>query len=301
MKRMIPLLALLLLMLLPAGCSEQKTYDIVATTAPVQQFAQAVCDGTGLEVGLVVSDSVACLHDYTLSVHQMAAVERAKLILLSGVGLEAFLEDALPDASARIDCSADTRLLCYEGHEEHENHDEHEDHDDHGHDHGEYDPHIWLDPDNAAAMTRTLARELALYYPQHAERFAENAEAYCQRLSQLKADGQALLEALSCRRLITFHDGFAYFADAFSLEIAASIEEDSGSEASAKDLRHIAELVEAEQIPAVFVERNGSRSAASVIAAETGCAVAVLDTVMSGEDYITAMEENLHAILEALS
>jgi len=297
MKRMIPLLLAIVLLL--AGCSELKTYEIVATTAPVQQFAQAVCAGTGLEVGLIVSDCVACLHDYTLSVRQMAAVERAKLILLNGVGLETFLEDALAGTSVRIDCSAQANLLCYEEHEE--GHEDHEDHDHHDHDHGEYDPHIWLDPDNAAAMTRVIAAELSLYYPQYAGVFAENAEAYCDRLSRLKTDGQALLEGLSCRKLITFHDGFAYFADAFSLEIVASIEEDSGSEASARDLRHITELVREYEIPAVFIEQNGSRSAASVIAAETGCAVAVLDTVMSGDDYITAMEDNLHAILEALS
>lgn len=290
MKRMILLLAMLLLL---AGCGKQETYDIVATTAPVQQFAQAVCAGTGLEVGLVVSDSVSCLHDYTLSIRQMTAVERAEVILLNGCGLEAFMEDALSGKQTRIDCSADAALLCRHDHGSHEH--------GHDHDHGEYDPHIWLDPDNAAAMTRTAARELSRYYPAYADTFAANAEAYCLRLSQLKTEGQALLQELSCRELVTFHDGFAYFADAFSLHIAASIEEDSGSEASARDLRHIAELVEEEGIPAVFVEENGSRSAASVIAAETGCAIGVLDTVMSGKDYFTAMEENLRAVWEALS
>jgi len=289
MKRMIPLLLALALLL--AGCSAAKPCRIVATTAPVQQFARAVCAGTGLEVGLVVSDSVSCLHDYTLSVRQMAAIERAEVILMNGCGLEEFMEDSLAGKENRIDCSADAVLLCTHHHEE-----EH-----HDHDHGEYDPHIWLDPDNAAAMTRTVARELSCYYPEYAEQFAQNAEAYCLRLGQLKEEGRAMLEELSCRKLVTFHDGFAYFAEAFLLEAAASIEEDSGSEASAKDLRHITELVRREEIPAVFVERSGSRSAASVIAAETGCAIGVLDTVMSGEDYFTAMEGNLRAVLEALS
>ena len=289
MKRMIPLLLALILLL--AGCSDNETCEIVATTAPVQQFAWAVCAGTGLEVGLVVSDSVSCLHDYTLSVRQMAAIERAEVVLMNGCGLEAFMEDTLAGKEDCIDCSADAVLLCAHDHEE-----EH-----HGHDHGEHDPHIWLDPDNAAAMTRTVARELSARYPEYAEQFSQNAEAYCLRLEQLKAEGQAMLQDLSCRKLVTFHDGFAYFAEAFSLEAAASIEEDSGSEASAKDLRHITELVRREEIPAVFVERSGSCSAASVIAAETGCAIGELDTVMSGEDYFTAMEQNLRAVLEALS
>jgi len=290
MKRMIPLLLCLVLLL--GGCSEKDTPAIVATTAPVQQFAQAVCAGTGLEVGLVVSDAVSCLHDYTLSVNQMAAVERAEVVILNGCGLEAFMEKPLENKPVCIDSSVGIELLCghVHGAEEHE----------HGHDHGDYDPHIWLDPENAARMTQNIAEELAVLYPEYAEQFAANAEAYCLRLSALKEEGLALLEDLPCRDLITFHDGFGYFANAFSLRILASIEEDSGSEASAKDLQEITELVEKQAVPAVFAEQNGSRSAASVIAAETGCAIGVLDTVMSGEDYFTAMERNLQAVKEVL-
>lgn len=292
-RRILLLLVLLVLLVLLCSCGLQEPdFDIVATTAPVQQFAQAVCMGTGLEVGLVVSESVSCLHDYTLSVKQMAAVERAGTVILSGCGLEVFLEDALASKTDCIDSSVDAVLLCshHHGHEEH-----------HDHDHGEYDPHIWLDPDNAASMTKAIAAELAIRYPEYAEQFSENADVYCVRLSELKAEGQALLRDLTCRELITFHDGFAYLAHAFELEILASIEEDSGSEASAKDLKTITELVREHEIPAVFIEKNGSQSAASVIAAETGCAIGVLDMGMSGEDYFTAMEQNLQAIREALS
>jgi len=298
MKRMLPLLLCLALLL--GGCSVKKSPAIVATTAPVQQFTQAVCAGTGLEVGLIVSDSVSCLHDYTLSVHQMAALERAEVVVLNGCGLESFLDDTLLEGKRCIDSSAAAELLC-SGHHGEEEHDGHESHDHHGHDHGAYDPHIWLDPENAARMTRTIAEELSALYPQHAERFRENAEAYCLRLDELKQKGCEALAALSCRELITFHDGFAYLAHGFGLELLASIEEDSGSEASARDLRRITLLVEEHEVPAVFMEVNGSRSAASVIAAETGCGIGVLDTVMSGEDYFTAMEENIRAIREALS
>ena len=290
MKRMISLLLCMILLL--SGCSDKDTPAIVATTAPVQQFAQAVCAGTGLEVGLVISDAVSCLHDYTLSVNQMAAVERAEVVILNGCGLEAFMAKPLESKKICIDSSVHAELLCNHAHEEAEH--------GHDHDHGEYDPHIWLDPDNAAKMTQTIAEELAVLYPEYAEQFAANAEAYCLRLAALKEEGTALLADLSCRELITFHDGFGYLADAFSLQILASMEEDSGSEASAKDLKEITELVGEHEIPAVFVEQNGSRSAASVIAAETGCAIGVLDTVMSGEDYFTAMERNLQTIREVL-
>lgn len=283
------LLALLLLLVLLTGCSAQREYKIVASTAPVQQLAQAVCAGTGLEVGLIVSDSVACLHDYTLSVRQMVALEKAETVIVTGGGLEAFMEDALAGKQHVISCADGAALICADGHD-------HE----HDHDHGEYDPHIWLDPDNAAVMTRNIAAGLAARYPEYADTFAANAEACCARLAALKADGAALLADLQNRGLITFHDGFAYFAHAFDLKILAAIEEESGSEASAKDLKEMTELVREADVPAVFVEENGSRAAAEIIAGETGCKVAVLDTLLSGGDYFEGMEQNILTVKEAL-
>ena len=275
------LTGVLLLLLLLTGCRRQEPYKIVATTAPVQQFAQAVCAGTGLEVGLVVSDSVSCLHDYTLSVRQMVTVEKAEVVILSGAGLESFMADALRDKPVQITCADDAALLP-------------------GEEEGEWDPHIWLSPDNAAAMTRGIADGLSARYPEWAETFAANAEAYCERLAALKAECSAELSDLPCRGLITFHDGFAYFAAAYDLEILAAIEEESGSEASAKDLKEMIGLVRGAQVPAVFVEKDGSRAAASVIADETGCAVGVLDTMLSGSDYFEAMRANVLAVKEAM-
>lgn len=286
----------LLLLLLLAGCSRRETETIVATTAPVQQFAQAVCEGTGLEVGLIISDSVSCLHDYTLSVRQMVALEKAETVILSGGGLESFMEDALAGKERIISCADGVALLCAE--HEHEHGHEHEE--EHDHDYGEYDPHIWLDPDNAAMMTRNIASQLGALYPEYAAQFSENAEGYCARLAALKADGLAALEGISCRGLITFHDGFAYFAQAFDLEILAAIEEESGSEASAKDLKAMIELVRGAEVPAVFVEQDGSRAAAGVISGETGCRIGVLDTMLSGADYFAAMEANIQAVKEAM-
>ena len=69
----------------------------------------------------------------------------------------------------------------------------------------------------------------------------------------------------------------------------------------AKELKELTKLIRAEDLPAVFVEQNGSRSAASILSRETGCAVGVLDMVMSGTDYFEAMEANIQAVKEALS
>ena len=67
------LLALVLLCAPLSGCAarEAERYDVLASTAPVRAMTAALLEGTGLTCGLVVTESVSCLHDYTLTVAQM--------------------------------------------------------------------------------------------------------------------------------------------------------------------------------------------------------------------------------------
>ena len=76
---------LLALFLLLPGCAARKSGgDIAATTAPVAEFAQAITEGTGLTVTRLITDSVSCLHDYSLSVRQMEAVEESQVVRGAG-------------------------------------------------------------------------------------------------------------------------------------------------------------------------------------------------------------------------
>ena len=67
-------------------------------------------------------------------------------------------------------------------------------------------------------------------------------------------------------------------------------------------LGHEAQLsyVEEHRLPAIFTELNGSASAASIIAAETGVASYPLDMAMGGSDYFQAMRANIDNLKEAL-
>ena len=78
------------------------------------------------------------------------------------------------------------------------------------------------------------------------------------------------------------------------------MEEESGSEASAQELKHLIEEVTHHHLPAVFTEKSGSVSASGVIARETGCAVFALDMAMAGDSYFEAMYHNINTIKEAM-
>ncbi len=288
MKRISLLLAFILLL---CGCAAQpEAAPIAATTAPVYEFTAYLCRGTGLEVTRLVTENVSCLHDYTLQVSQMRALEGAQAVVISGAGLEEFLEDVLHGAQQLIDASGGLSLL--EGSHDH-------DHDHTGHVHEE-DPHIWLSPVNAKVMAANICQGLMHLYPQHEAQFRENLLSLQKELDALQAYGESRLQALSCRELVTFHDGFSYFAESFGLTILKAVEEESGSEASASDLIELITLVEDHGLPAVFTERSGADAAAQVIAAETGVKIFILDMAMAGSSYFDAMYHNIDTVWEAL-
>ena len=120
------LIFLLLLTMFLSGCAKTEEADIAVTTLPVWQFTSRIVDGTGLTVSRLVTESVSCLHDYTLTVEQMKAIEGADVVVLSGAGLEEFLEEALDSANTIIDSSVGIELL--EGGHDHPHEGEEHDH-----------------------------------------------------------------------------------------------------------------------------------------------------------------------------
>lgn len=282
------LLLLMLFVFILVGCSQEKPAKITATTLPVWEFSSQLCEGTDLTVSQLITDNVSCLHDYSLQVRQMRAIESAEVVICVGAGFEESMTDILTHANAVIDASIDIDVHC-------------NDHGEHSHEHNhEHDPHIWLSPKNAIQMCNNICRELCNLYPEHIAVFQSNLSTLTNKLNTLQKYGEESLRDLSCRDLITFHDGFAYFAECFDLHILKAIEEESGSEASAQELAELINLVNAHHLPAIFTEVNGSNAAAEVIAQEIEVQIYSLDMVISGESYFDAMYRNINTIKEAL-
>ena len=274
-----------------APAEEDDTLHILATTYPVYLFTTAVTEGVeGVEVTRLIREEISCLHDYTLTVNDMKAIEAADVIVMNGVGLEDFMADALATSDAPvIDCSEGVALLEAMGHE--------------GHDHdAEYDPHIWMDPERAAQMVWNVATVLSEVDTMNGDLYTANASAAEARL-QSEVVGVEDPDILA--GLITFHDGFQYFAQATGLDLLKAIEEEEGAEASAAEIKEIVGLIGDYNIPAIFTEKNGSDATAQAISRETGCAVEQLDLIMSGDGsgiqpYLDAMNQNINTVLEAL-
>ena len=287
MSRFGKILALAAALALLAGCAkpaaeDDQTLHVLATTYPVYLFTTAVVGDTDdIEVDLLVNAQTSCLHDYTLSVKDMKAVDRADVIIMNGLGLEDFMADALTQSSAVV-IDASARFSSFYDIAEGE----------------EADPHIWMFPDGALFMLESISQGLTALLPEQETAFRENYDAAFDALGNIITLPPGL-------EWITFHDGFSYFSGYWKMDLLKAIEEEEGATASAAEIKEIVALIEEHRIPAIFVEKNGSRKTADVIARETGCQVCTLDMLMSGEGtgiqpYVDAMNQNISTVWEAL-
>jgi ABC-type Zn uptake system ZnuABC Zn-binding protein ZnuA len=311
LKRFVPFTLMILLLLSACtapkengGTDDTTQLSIVTTTYPLYLFACEVTKGVDdVTVAPLVNQKISCLHNYTLSVNDMKLLESADVILMNGAGLDAFLEDASLSNQNRsiVDCSDGIPLLNTTP-PHHNDSDENEEKDA-----KEADPHFWMDPERAAIMVQNIAKKLIEIDPSNESLYRSNSEAAVSSLKEAKASMRERLAPLVCRELITFHDGFSYFADAFDLTILMSIEEEEGQEASAQVISETLSLIEAYGLPSIFTERNSSDATAQAISREASVNVYPLSLIMSGETktpgiqlYLSAMEENVNTILEAL-
>ena len=222
------------------------------------------------------------------------------MLVINGGGMEQFMDriaQVFPQLPI-IDSTAGIELLCDDGHDAHDDHDGHDDHD------HAVNAHVWLDPKLAAVQVQNIGEGLAAADPAHADAYRENAAAYAQRLLALDAELSAMLSPVAGERIITFHEAFPYFANAYGIEIAGVIEHEPGEEPGTREIAQTCDLVTDLGIRALFVEPQYPQKAAETIARETGAGIFTLDPVVSGdgtkESYEMIMRENARVLLEAL-
>lgn len=220
------------------------------------------------------------------------------LIDANGVATLPFREGAMFEAHDHDHGEHDT-----EDHEEHEEHGdeedahdehEHEEHakDEHGHDEGGHDehghdedgheeeardPHIWLDPRNAAAMTRAIVAALSEADPANAVTYAKNGEAALAQLKDLEAGITARLSGAKARPFIVFHDAYHYFEARFDTEAAGAIAVSDAETPGPARLTQIRDAIRSFGAPCVFTEPQFPEQRARLVMQGTDARLAVLD------------------------
>ncbi len=221
--------------------------DVVATIQPVHSLTAAVT--AGVTTPTLLLEPGVSPHAYSMTPSDAAALENADVVVWVGEALETFLADTIDKlagqaARATLIEAPGLHLLAGEtdaGHD-HAGHD-HDGHDhgghEHGHAHGDVDPHVWLSPDNAAAMTRAIAAKLAEVDPAHAETYAANAESAVADIAALETALDAELAPVRDVPFVVFHDAYRYFEEAFGLNAVGAV---TLSPDQSPGTRHVAEL-----------------------------------------------------------
>ena len=197
--------------------------------------------------------------------------------------------------------------------EDDDDHDEedHHDEDDHGHAHGEFDPHVWMDPTLVAVWATEIAEVLAELDPSHAAEYAGRAETFVREMDELDAWITAEVAAVPRDRriLVTDHDVFGYFADRYEFTVLDTIIPgfSTVSEPSARHLASLREAITEHSIPAIFVGLTVDSQVARVVADDLGIEVVSVYTGSLGEpggpasNYGDFMRTNVERIVTALS
>ncbi|WP_417219475.1 metal ABC transporter substrate-binding protein [Achromobacter spanius] len=195
-------------------------------------------------------------------------------------------------------------------------HDEHDhDHDhDHGHKeghhhHGDSDPHAWQNLANGVIYARNVAEGLAAADPAHADAYRQRASAYIARLEAVDASARKTFAAIpeARRKVVTSHDAFGYFGDAYGVSFISAMGVSTDAEPSAREIASIIEQVRRDKVPAVFVENISSPKLVQQIARETGAKVggtlysdALSKPGQPGATYLEMFEWNVRQLAAAL-
>jgi ABC-type Zn uptake system ZnuABC Zn-binding protein ZnuA len=174
-----------------------------------------------------------------------------------------------------------------------------------GHAHGRGNPHYWLDPANAEAITGTILEALARLDPANAKRYEANRLAFLGRLDEKTAQWSRLLAPGQGRALIAYHDTWPYLARRFRLRFLGVIETRPGVAPSPSHLASLASEGRKERVVAIVREPHEPARDADFIASRTGAVVVVLasgvDAVPQARDYVSLIDYNVRALAEAFA
>ncbi|MDH0089908.1 zinc ABC transporter substrate-binding protein [Achromobacter mucicolens] len=264
-------------------------------------------------------------HGYEPTPGDAKKLADARVLVVNGLDFETWLPKltkASGFAGQTVTASRGVTPRKFAGHGDGDDHDHDHDHDhkhDHDHDddpkhghhhhHGDADPHAWQSLANGVIYARNVADGLAAADPAHAQAYRQRADAYIAKLQALDASVRKTFEAIGAdrRKVVTSHDAFGYFGDAYGVTFIPAMGVSTDAEPSAREVAAIIEQVRRDKVPAVFVENISSPKLVQQIARETGAKVggtlysdALSKPGQPGATYLEMFEWNARQLAAAL-
>ena len=149
----------------------------------------------------------------------------------------------------------------------------------HAHAHGEFDVHIWLDPNNAKVIVKEVANELASLDSKNSNFYKMNAKKTVEKLDILINQIDKSINKKAS--FVTFHDAYQYFEKRFGVEALGALTINTDIQPGAKQIAEIKDLVEDKNIKCIFSEPQFNPKLINMIAKSTGAKTGILDPLGS--------------------
>ena len=166
-------------------------------------------------------------------------------------------------------------------------------------------PHYWLDPENAGALTARIAGALGELRPDDAAVFAANRRRFLARLDAALTRWRARLAPFAGTRIVVAHDTWPYFARRFELVVTAAVEEQPGVPPSAAHLARLIQRMRTADVGAIVAEPGAAPAVLRRLADATGAPIVTLAPSVGAEpearDYIALFELNVERLATALT
>ncbi|MBW4652132.1 MAG: zinc ABC transporter substrate-binding protein [Kaiparowitsia implicata GSE-PSE-MK54-09C] len=314
----------------PTGVADSEAADgaiatdltVMTTILPITQFTNAVV-GDRAEVIPLMPTNVDP-HDFQASPADVQAMVNADVLVKNGLEMEVFLDDLIANAEnpdlVMIDSSEGIAVLSNEeveghSHEKADDHDhdhshehdhDHEeagaaaaDHDHAGHhDHGEYNPHIWLDPKRAIQQVENIRDGMIAVDPEGEEIYTANAAAFIAELEALDAEITEQLAPFAGQTFVAFHDFAPYFAESYGLDAEFLVDVPTVNPAP-EDVKRVMDTVQASNLKTILTEPTAGEDAFDAIARDLGVEVGMFNPIEVGgpeavmpDYYLTTMRQN---------
>jgi zinc transport system substrate-binding protein len=257
------------------AADRDKPLEVMVSILPQEYFVNRI-GGDRVQVKTLVQPGHSP-HTYAPTPKQMAALATSKIYFRIGVpfenGLIPKLARSFPHLTI-INQSQGINMIPME-----------ESSDDHDHDHGDLDPHTWLDPLLALKQSIVIRDTLARFDPGGAAAYETNFTSLARDLTQLDEQLREILQPVAGKSIYVFHPAYGYFCRTYGL-IQKAIKPDS-KEPGARYLARFIEEAKKENIRVIFVQPQFSEKTAQTIARSVGASVVDLDPLAA--DYLENM------------
>jgi zinc/manganese transport system substrate-binding protein len=299
MRRYAVIAAMLQALLAASPTSAQGGLKVIASFSILGDFVKNV-GGDRVEVGTLVGPN-GNAHVYAPSPSDAKKAADAKLVFVNGLGFEGWLERRVKASGTKAPIVVATKGIKPRERAGDPGYD---------HDHGRADPHAWQSVANAKIYVANIRDALTAVDPAGKDVYLANAAAYIARLDALEREVRDVIAKVPAdrRRVITSHNAFGYFQDAYGVSFTAPQGVSTEAEASAKEVAAIIAQIKKQKIAAVFLENVTDPRLVEQIARETGAKVggtlysdALTDEHGDATTYIDLIRHNLKRLAAALT